>query len=235
MSFDLARIKRIDNRQKLTVFGYLREACDVNIIDLICYICLSFYASLQTFSRYSQYLKLSGYDNNTLRGHVCETDADQWCSAFGETWIESTSSDIIKWEIKLNNDGSFDHGHFGIGVISNQHKQDVDRDADSMHCYFYYFYYSYGCQGVFKVDGKYNEEHDGIDKLHRKIASGDTIHFILNMGSTKLCYYLNDEESNVKVLTNSIKTGKDLKYAFAISMVPRYITCSISVTQKFIS
>ena len=54
------------------------------------------------------------------------------------------------------------------------------------------------------------------------------------MGATKLYYYLNNVESNLKVLTNSIKTGEDVKYAFAVTMMPQHTTCSISVTQKFL-
>ena len=234
MSFDLDRIKRIDNRQKWTVFGYLRETFDDNLIDLICYICLSFYASLQTFSKCSQYLELSGDDNNTLKGIDGHTSWI-WCSAFGETWIESTSTHFIEWQIKLNNDGEFSDGYFGAGIISNHHEQNPDKDCESEHSYMNYFYNNGSTEGIFKIDGRYNEKHDAIDKLHRKIFSGDTIHFILNMRDTKLYYYLNDEISNKRILTKSIKTAKDMKYSFAITMNPLYITCSITVKQKWMN
>ena len=47
-----------------------------------------------------------------------------WCSAYGKTRIESTSKDIIEWEIKIEeDDGKFDDDCFGIGIISNYHDQ----------------------------------------------------------------------------------------------------------------
>ena len=64
--------------------------------------------------------------------------------------------------------------------------------------------------------------------------AGDTIHLILNMSETKLSYYLNHESSNRKVLTDSIETGDDIKYTFALSLYPYSVTSSINVTQKFL-
>ena len=79
-----------------------------------------------------------------------------------------------------------------------------------------------------------NSIKQAVNVLRRKIKQGDTIRFILDMGITKLYYYLSEENSNIRVLTNSIKTGADIKYAFAISMIPDNVSCGITVIQKFI-
>ena len=41
-----------------------------------------------------------------------------------------------------------------------------------------------------------------------------------------------DEKSNTKVLTNSVKIDQDTSYAFAVSIMPKWITCTITITEK---
>ena len=231
MSFDAERIKRIDKLQKLTVFGFLRAIHGDEIIDAICYICLLFYASLPMFSTCSKLIIQCGVDDNTLKG-TDECSHHAWANAFGKTWIESTSKDVIEWEIKLNKDGRFNE-NFLIGIISNHHQQELDICcADTTDSYGFGFLYDNEFKGYYNVDGSVVP---AIDELDRKIKEGDTIHFILNMGETKLYYYINDENTNIKVLTDCVKTGEDIKYAFSVSMMPWRMRCSITFTEKRMS
>lgn len=234
MSTGFEKIKSIDQRQKLTVYGYLRKISNDDITDLIYYVCLIFYGSVETFGKCSKHIKQSGEDNNTVTG---TRKGYSWCSAYGKTWIESLSKHIVEWEVKLSENGEFDDNHFGIAIVSNHNHQNEERDCDSGHSYYFCFYYDEaadddGGRGIYKIDGMMEEP---IDKLHREIKTGDTIHFILNMSTTSLYYYLNDKKSNIRVLTNSIKTGEDIRYTFALSMYPAKIKCDITVTCKFLN
>ena len=165
MSFDLARIKRIDKGQRLTVFGYLRESFDDDITDLICYICLLFYASMPVFAKCSINLKLSGDDQDTI-SPIDDTCA--WCSAFGKSWIESTSKEIIEWKIKLNDDGDFSPKHVCLAIISNHHEQDVEDLCRGRHSY----YWPMDWTDKMRNDDKLQST---IDQLHREPRKGDTI------------------------------------------------------------
>lgn len=180
---------------------------------------------MSVFGKCSSHIRQYGTNNNTLKGN----GPSNWCSAFGKTWIDSLSKDIIEWDIEIQKNGSFSAGHIGFAIVSNYHKQDVNATCNVSHCYYFGPTYNDSWKGYFTVDGKTT---DAIDKLHRPISQGDVIHFILDMSNTKFSYYLNNEKSNEKVLTTSVKKGSNIKYALAISMSPFNNTCCITVEER---
>ena len=92
------------------------------------------------------------------------------------------------------------------------------------------YYWPVCWQDQMRIDGK---DQPTIDQIDFKVTNGDTIHFILNMGRTALSVYLNQDKSNIKRLTDSIKTGQDIKYALAITTYPYAVRCSVTVTEIY--
>ena len=164
---------------------------------------------MSVFGKISPHLQKTG--SNTIKG-----DGDHnYCSAFGSQWFNSNDSNVITWKIQISQ-GNFNGGYLCIGIVSNYHKQDVNTHAKTKHSYIFWPY----------------STTEAINKLHRKVVAGDTIHLILDLRSKSLSYYLNDDKSRTNVLTKSIKTAQDIKYTFALSMNPYKVTSSITVTQS---
>ena len=227
MSLDFERVKDIDDDSICLVFGYLRKSFSEDITDLIAYICLLFYAIIPIFGKRSQHLLEAGLNSVEGDGH------GDWCSAFGYRWINSTVKKSIKWKIETS-PGQFRGNYFGIGIISNHHKQDVNVYAKGDHSYIFCPYYSATYKGRFFVNGA---ETKAVDQLHREVVACDVIHLILDLESTALSYYLNNEESSIKVLTNGIKTAEEIKYAFVLTLVPSGygVSGKITVTEEKLS
>ena len=179
---------------------------------------------MSVFGNISQHLQEIGY--NTLKGSKSCLD---WCDAFGRQWIKSTDKNVVTWNIKISQ-GKFDPCRFTIGLVRNECSCYGHGIEPSCYGSGYYYFVPYN-KGIFYHTDT-GKSTDTIDKLHRKVVAGDTINLIWNTGSTTLSYYLNDEKSNIKVLTKSIKTGANIKYAFVLSMIPAYVSSSITVTQK---
>ena len=224
MSFDLDRIKWIADRHKSTVFGYLRESFDDDITDLICYICLLFYAPIPTFSKWSTYFSVS--DDNTLKSNGT-SDLYDYGSAFGRQWYNSMDANVITWKVEISIEGEFNDEWFLIGIVSNYHNQEVDRYAGAKHSHLFYPCHT----GKIKVNDKDTKP---IDELDRRVESGDTINLTLNLTSKSLSYYLNNDKNDkydTKFLTNSIKTAEDIKYRFVLTMGASQVKSAITVTE----
>ena len=224
MSLDLDRVKDIEDRTKLIVFGFLHDVFGDDIPDLILYFCLLFYASIPVFSKCSQSFDQFGDGKNTLKGKS-EHFPLYYKSAFGRRWIDSMGTDVMQWNIKIHDDGEFGGGYFGFGIISNHHDLDPENDFDKKHSYSYWL----TSGGLFRHDACTETAIDGIDKI---VSCKDEINFIFDVKARQLAFYFNDEKSDIKVITNSVTIGEDIKYAFAICWSLSGVTCSITVNES---
>ena len=79
------------------------------------------------------------------------------------------------------NDGIFDANYFGVAIISNHHKQNLEDDTAKAHSYFFCPYYDQEYYlGMFEIDGLVEEsDEEPIEYLHRKVVEGDTNYIII--------------------------------------------------------
>ena len=216
-------LKYIDNKYKSLVFGFVRrsetELLKVHdndifytVPELITITCLLFYNIGDIFGKVSKDLVQSGVQNNTITG----LKGIPWRSAFGNIWIDSMSKDILSWNIKFNKLGSI--FLIAIGLISNKHHQDAERDFDS----------GPSCRVYLNGATQWSRDDQifkGIKSVlkygsfENKFATGDTMTIVLNMENATLSYYKNeDEPEQIYPIFKNIKIGDGIQYKFALSL-----------------
>merc|ERR1712232_1290551 len=82
---------------------------------------------MPVFGPCSNQLRRSGLNNNTISKD--QKDKSSNTIAFEERIIDSNSTDLHIWKIKIN---EFSDGHvFGVGIVSNLHHQNENKDFDT--------------------------------------------------------------------------------------------------------
>ena len=212
MSLNFERVKHMNEQTKYVVFGYIRKSEQellsihdddtVYIIpELVTMTCLLFYCFPQIFEQYSDKLHLSGWDNNTITKH----GEKSWNNvAYGKELIDSLCDKVFSWELKINKfDGP---GAIAIGIVSNEHHQDVDKDWDSSESW------------LITNGGAENIGGDFVNDAGFHATNGDKLVLTLDMKKGSLYYRMNDDLVNQKEFKYDLTKHKDVKYRLAVSI-----------------
>ncbi len=131
MSHALKKIKSIDNGNKFTVFGYIREMEQElhlysNIPAMISHLCLLYYFIDEYFDKCCDQITISD-NGKTITKHDCDNSWKN--SSYGNVWIESKTKQIVKWTIKFNGCGI--STYFGLVSTDNRLNENFSSEDDS--------------------------------------------------------------------------------------------------------
>ena len=112
-STDCKLLETVDKRTKYLVHGFIREVSK-NIPLPIIEICVLFYFVREYFTAYGGLL-IEGDEKDIIK-----SVEEKWENiAYGSIWFESTSTNIIKWTLKMVHNHTNDNGYC-IGITSEE-------------------------------------------------------------------------------------------------------------------
>ena len=198
MSVDNERIKTIDDRTKLLVFGYIRKSFQ-NSPDLVIFTCLSFYFIREYFATKGKYTKISS------NGNVIEKITDDgWGSmAYGNIEITNKNKGIYEWHLDIIDDKS----HIVIGIASGIHISSS-------------FHGSSKSYGLWSANGNRINTFCRDRTYSKKFGKGSIVIIELDMThheKKKLSFIINGKNEGVAFDNVSFKTD-DTTYRLAVNM-----------------
>ena len=201
MSLVLTKLKKIGNRYKLIVFGFIRNQQNQlslsNIPTLITYLCLGYYYHATYFQKYSKNIKISN-DKMTVTALKNMNGLKHACT---NIWIESISKKIAKWKVKINS-----CRHLLIFRISSMENFKFTKPS--------YGFDNYG--NTYTNDD--NTWRDIMD-INQDFKKGDIITIILNMENATMATEKNNNDL-VLIFTGMVKR-KDIKYRLAVDLAKK--------------
>ena len=199
-------LKLVDRKTEYVVNGFIHRienisSLSINVPRSIIQICILFFFQFEYFEKCGDDLSITGDQENRIKKSA---EVDGWRNiGYGSKWIESNTSNIIRWTIKIikhkQNDGVM------VGVISKE----IDSNDclwNSTHCTFLWnkiIYYE-GCN--------INDEY--ID--HYWVNTNVLLTMELNLKKSELIYYINDKCYGTA--TNKIKKSDNIRYKLAVSL-----------------
>ena len=218
---DLNKEKEANLYSKLLICGYVRELqhkyslCNIPII--VSYLCLlHFYDKQDYFDKLGDGVKISS--NNKITRIRANTFfyAKNWESrdwkntTYCKNWINSMSKQIIKWTFTLNNKCDI---CIGITSIDDEYDDDFSESHRSI-------YYSIAENG-WRYDYAQFHRNGHLERYPKSIQDvefkeNDIISFILNLNTSQIFLQKNMDQ-NILLFAN-IKTDKQIKYKFAVSL-----------------
>ena len=233
MDLSADRVKRIDDRHKYLIYGFMRTIeSTISAIyendpyyttpELVIFTCLLFYYMHETFDKIASEHIQSGIDNNTItkKGkNACWEN-----TSYGIDWIDSMSNDIYVFSITIHC-LKFSY-NVGVGFVTNNHHQDTEHDFETLDAIWY------------RNDAMVlivNKQDVPLGEDFEKLECGvnDTLHLILNMRKGELECYKNDKQSEEEVLYDKITKSSGVKWRFALTLY--YDQDSVTVTRKLVN
>ena len=210
MSFDLNKIKFVDDNSRYLVFGYFRRyQNELNqsqssnpfciIPELISYTCLLFYYLSEFFDKFdSEQIEVSD-DKMTITKKG--TNADYWNNTtYGNTWINSMDDLKVAWKMKIN------HNELNICIGISPQDTCSDYWSQCKQCY------SYGISGTASICS----EITNFEGKSPKADTGDVVQLILDL--TKASLYIKVNNTEPFLIADEVIKGKDVKYKLAITL-----------------
>ena len=207
-------LEKVDLRTHLIIFGYLRQLQQLLLnensvhnvyIDtplLINYKCLLFYiGGMDYFFRCGRHCEL--LNNNKLIKHL----KLEWGNAtFGKHEILSTSQGIHKWTLQNKSNNR----NFNVGISSINKR--TNRIFDTFDAPFYAYSVGLGRKKSTDITHWINYG-EGIPKPN------DSITVELDLYKKQISFYVNGE--NQGIAFRNIKTGNNLKYCLAVTILEK--------------
>ena len=134
----------VDKRTKFTVYGFVRNIegsfqSAINIPISIIDICILFFWRREFFEKCGDCLTITGDQRNTITNHSHNT----WNNfAMGSQWIESNSSQIIKWTVQITKSTDQDEAGVYIGITSKDYdnlNNHAIYDKEVAAAYYHYY------------------------------------------------------------------------------------------------
>ena len=210
----LKRLKFVNDRYKLTVFGYIHENEKIlsvsNIPSMIGYLCLLYYFHGEYFEKSSNNIEKSNDKLTITRNR----GSQNWnCFAFGKVWIDSMIKCVAKWKFKINyidDDSSYFHrAHIIIHLISKE--GDFDRVGDMK----YAPYYKINGNGfVLKKEISDTFTTNEMTLSVSKFRINDEIVLILDTVKGTISLKRNDEE--IQCVFKNIDRNNKIRYKLAV-------------------
>lgn len=199
MALMIKSLKRIGNKYKFAVFGYIRELQNELLLDvipdLIIYTCLGFYyQEIDEFETWDEQITVSDDKLRITRNDSYRYDA--YSNAYCKIWIDSDIKQIAKWKLKIHHVGGSWRGVM-IRLIS------TDKDMFKQPSYGF-------CNGgATYTNGPYT------NRKGKHLNAGDIITVSLNLKNEKASFECIDQEGETTVIYDGIEKGKDIKYKLA--------------------
>ena len=199
----LRLLKKIDERTKLSVHGWIRNKEKTltlsNIPSMINAICILYFRDDEIFNAINKDMKLSENQKK-----ITKQDNDwNWknCS-FGIIEIESKSDMICQWDLNIKSRPTW-YGGIIVGIAS---QQTLDADPcvkgedDYRYCYA-------------NCGAKYT---NGVKKAYGKEWSDCTLSIHLNLKLRQLSFSVNNV--NQGIAFENIKKSENIKYRLMVSL-----------------
>lgn len=211
------KLKLVDVRSKIIVFGYIRRieevfADDQEIPKDIKHLCVLYFYETEEFDRYNHNLKVSSSSSDKHNDMVEQISGGCWYCVFGKIIIDPMNfpSSVYIWRLRLIASELRDFSP-SIGIV----EAGIDHStgaycfaADDKRKHQYYCYATrYGEKEASSYEGSYGPESGLTDKLVNLI----TMKF--DIAAKALSFSLNNEDLGVAY--KDIDTDKT--YRFAIS------------------
>ena len=125
----LKALKLLPNNTKYTTFGYVRrmekESFPLNIPAMITYLILKYYFHGEYFEKAGDDLEISDDKMSVTRITSPGSFNRFMNTAYGKTWINGNSDQIIRWRFKIESYGEPISTIF-VGIVSNDHRLNED-------------------------------------------------------------------------------------------------------------
>ena len=197
------QLKDMDTRWKFIVFGYIRqkenELSLYNVPSMISYLCLKFYFHGEYFTKCTGNLKISNdkMSVNAFKNLVGYLDQ----VVYGNLWIDSLSNCIARWTFKINKN------NIRIIVSSTEELGSSQKDRSP------YYFFGKGLSGSYQ-----DQPSPGFSQ---STASAFTIRDVmtLTLNTKEASISLQKKDKSALIMFKNIKTGQDIKYKLATSLV----------------
>ena len=213
-SFDLEKVKHVNNRTKLLIFGYIHEmeqTFSLIIPELVSVICILYYYHFEHFTLYGY--KMCINEIGTIATSDEHVQKFTFNTVYGNVPINTvTECKKYRWKFKilsLPRNGI----HIYIGIDSSNKLCINDDFTDPKHAAFKsepWLIFGWGSSGY-----KYDQRHSIWWGENCKMKENDDIIMELDVNERSLAYTVNGEDQGV-AFTNI--DFKDKTYYLAITM-----------------
>ena len=214
MSALLKRLKSIDPKIKLTVFGYVRQnECKLKLFSIvssmISYLCLAYFHLAEYFEKAGDDIEISE-DEMTITKIVSKSyPKNKSNTSYGKLWIDSNVAQIVEWKFKIN--VANDNMSILIALVSKDNRLNGDT-TDSKDAPNYSFY---GRGGLFIKDTGAKSGRNRDRNMYR-FGKSDEISMTLDTKFGKLYFKKNGGDKLLLVKNMNMNTG--IRYKMAVSM-----------------
>ena len=218
MAFELSRFKKINDRHKITVFAYIKEAqlifptdnCYYNIHDLIKQICTLYYASIHEWD--PKYISGAIELNQEAKSIKHTQDSSSSSTFLKDTFL----SGIHQWRFKIDKCDEDDIWTSTIGIWKTRFG-DPPKDTGftfSNDNSSYGFAYNIAAL----IDPESGESHEEEwNRYGKEVTSGDIVEMHCDMNKLELSFSVNGvdygvaykdiEKTEYKVAVNLYRSG----------------------------
>ena len=200
----LKRLKQIDTKFKLPVFGFIRETENdlsslLNIPMMIYYLCLAYYFEQDYFEKCTKNMTISANKMTVTHNGIDPGWAYSWC----KQWVDSHVFQITKWKIKINRIPSFKSMRIDIASDDKQNTGFIRPESANYRMYnnMNTTTYSYKKWSINKFGGII-------------FNTGDILSIILNTRMRTISVIKNDDP--IQVIWQNIQIDTSIRYRLCV-------------------
>ena len=212
-SLNFSQIKQAKIKEKLVVYGYLRQYQSLlpsnnsyyNIPELVYLTCIAFYRQIEYFTKHGKYIKLNNECNKASIELDGKTD-----TVYGNIDINGDDNCIYLWLFKV-----LTNRLYYFGIDSSNKNQINDSFAIKSKNKYEYYAAGFNESTVYIYSHKFVTGYKFL--FNGGIKPNDEIKMELNTKTKCLKFYMNKEKES-KIIINDINLDDDKTYNMAIEM-----------------